>query len=112
MQRAKAQGEERVQLGMWSVARGKVLSPGPFFPSLFANEFQPPSLGTPPSGPCLTIAASRRHSIHDFTGFHLPFPEYQDGVAMEMSLAATCLANRLGGAAGMADFIVDGGPLP
>lgn len=83
-----------------------------FFLSLFANEFQPPSLGTPPSGPCLTIAASRRHSIHDFSGFHLPFPEYKDGVAMEMSLAATCLANRLGGAAGMADFLLMVVPCP
>lgn len=44
--------------------------------------------------------------------FHLPFPEYQDGVAMEMSLAATCLANRLGGAAGMADFLLMVVPCP
>lgn len=117
MLRAKAQGEEEGHTervckvcGPWPA--GKSCRPGLFFPLSSRTSFNHRHSVHPPPVPVSQLRLPDDTVSMTFLAFHLPFPEYQDGVAMEMSLAATCLANRLGGAAGMADFLFDGGPLP
>lgn len=117
MLRAKAQGEEEGHTervckvcGPWPA--GKSCRPGLFFPLSSRTSFNHRHSVHPPPVPVSQLWLPDDTVSMTFLAFHLPFPEYQDGVAMEMSLAATCLANRLGGAAGMADFLLMVVPCP